>query len=179
MKASNDFHILQNQFGASPGVLPLSGCFLDGCSAGTYSMNYHWDNIKGLIAGAGSNYNRIENNRFEESAACGLQIGDSGGEAGYNIITGNTIHTNSKNNYGAYNQVEAMNANNTTFSGNQIFSWDHTATASRNALYLSDTCKEWIIKDNIFRHFTERAIVYDKNGKHIIKDNITGESVER
>ncbi|MBP5275007.1 MAG: right-handed parallel beta-helix repeat-containing protein [Abditibacteriota bacterium] len=177
--ASNDFHIIGNQFGGSAECTPLSGCFLDGCSAGTYTMNYHWDNGKGLVLGSGSNFDRIENNRFEESRSCGLQIGDENGETSYDIITGNTIHTNSKNNFGAADQVAAFNANNITFTNNQLFSWNHLETASRNALFLSDTCREWIIKDNIFRHFTQMPVVYDKNGKHIIKDNITGERVKK
>ena len=179
MRCSNDYHVTGTQFGGSPEVLPSAGCYMENSSAGTYSMNYHWDNAKGLVLGTECNFNRIENNRFEESAFCGLQIGDENGRCGYNIVTGNTIHTNSKNNYGAYDQVAAFNANNVTFADNQIFSWNHLQTASRNALFVSEGCKEWIIKDNIFRHFTERPLVYDKNGKHIIKDNITGEKVER
>ena len=99
LRSSNDFHIVGNQFGGSSEVLPSSGCFMENCSAGTYTMNYHWDNAKGLVMGAECNFNRIENNRFEESAACGLQIGDENGRCGYDIITGNTFHTNSKNKY--------------------------------------------------------------------------------
>ena len=63
---NNDFYIVGNQFGTHRDF-PRTGCVLDHSSAGSYSLNYHWGNHVALRMGPGANYNRIENNRFEES----------------------------------------------------------------------------------------------------------------
>ena len=75
---SNDFFILTNQFGTHQsgqtdpsGEVPRTGAVLDHCSAGTYSQNYHWDQQVALRMGPGACYNRIQNNRFEESRESG------------------------------------------------------------------------------------------------------------
>ena len=150
-------------------------------SAGTYSMNYHWGNVIGLIVGAGSSYNRIENNRFEESREAGIIIGEQNSDQSvyFTIVSGNTIHTNSEHSYGKYNAVEAFDAHNITFTQNQIFSWWHPGQATKNGLVLDDNCTEWIIKDNQFFHHTEKGMIINKNGKHIIKDNIIGEKLPK
>ena len=62
---NNDFYVVGNQFGTHR-TFPRSGCVLDHSSAGTYSMNYHWGNQVALRMGPGANFNRVENNRFEE-----------------------------------------------------------------------------------------------------------------
>lgn len=175
--ANNDFYFVQNQIGTG-GTSPIAGCMLKNSSAGTYSMNYHWGNTVGLVVGENSSYNRIENNRFEESREAGLQIGEKGGDGNYfTIITGNTIHTNSEHSYGIYNAIEGFNSHSTIFTQNQVFSWWSPGQATRNGLVLDEGCTEWIIKDNHFYHHTEKPIIANANGKHIIKDNIFGDKL--
>jgi parallel beta helix pectate lyase-like protein len=170
---SNDFFILGNQFGAHGGV-PEFGAVLDHSSAGTYSMNYHWDNVVGLHLGPGSSFNRIENNRFEESRRQGILIGDpKGGDGCYEtIILGNTIHTNSKLNSGKYPAVEAFDAQDVVFSNNQVFSWNANTTRHTSAVVAGRNCRSWIIKDNIFRNHTQEALVLEHPDTHIVKGNL-------
>ncbi len=174
--SNNDFYILQNQFGAhsrSGARAPRSGTALWPSSAGSYSLNYHWGNRVALRVGPGSHFNRFENNRFEQSKETGVVIGQSGGAGCYlNIWTGNTFHTNSEERSGAWPAVEAYGASDTTFTSNQVFSWDSASVRHRNSLVIGPGCRNWIVKDNVFRHNTERAIVYDENAQHIVKDNL-------
>ena len=80
---------------------PTTGARLDHSSAGTYTLNYHWGNVVALRLGPGSHFNRIENNRFEQSRETGILIGEPKGDAcQLNIILGNTIHTNSEGDSG-------------------------------------------------------------------------------
>ena len=124
-------------------------------------MNYHWGNVVALRLGPGANFNRVENNRFEQSRENGILIGDAKGDACMlNIITGNTIHTNSEGNSGTFNAVEAHNAFDTTFTTNQIFSWNSDATKAKSGVVITDNCRRWIVKDNIIRHCADKPIVY-------------------
>jgi len=169
---NNDFYITGNQFGTHT-KYPRTGCVLDHSSAGTYSMNYHWGNMNALRLGPGANFNRIENNRFEQSRETGIVIGSPKGDGCvYNIITGNTIHTNSEGEPGVYPAVSAANAVETTFCTNQIFSWNRDVVKQSAALVVGAGCRHWIIKDNIFRDCTGKALVYDEGAGHIVKDNL-------
>lgn len=171
---NNDFYIVGNQLGRGPGRNPKTGARLDHSSAGTYSMNYHWGNGVALHLGPGANFNRIENNRFEQSQQTGIMIGDlkGGDPSQLNIITGNTIHTNSEGASGKFNAVEAHDAHAFTFTNNQIFSWDCNSVKCKSGLALGNNCRSWIIKDNIVRHCTAKPIVYDPKDGHIVEDNI-------
>ncbi len=173
---SNDFYITGNQFGSGGEKVPHSAVLLDHSSAGSYTLNYHWGHTVALRM-IGSNFNRIENNRFEQSRENGILIGDpKGGDACmFTIITGNTIHTNSETNSGKYSAVEAYDAVETTFCTNQIFSWNSEAVKAKHGLVIGRGCKDWIVKDNNIRHVTEQAIVYDKKAGHIVKDNLVDE----
>lgn len=173
---NNDFYICGNQFGAQPDRFAKTGCRLEHSSAGTYTKNYHWGNVVGLVV-TGSNFNRIENNRIEESRESGILLGgrDVADWCGFTIITGNTIHTNSENNKGLYSAVVAYNAPETTFCTNQIFSWDSNSQKMKSGLVIGEGCKNWIVKDNNIRHVVEKAIVYDKKSGHIVKDNLVDE----
>jgi hypothetical protein len=173
-RANNDFYITGNQFGAGGDKAPRSGVLLDHSSAGTYTMNYHWGNVVALRLGPGAHYNRIENNRFEQSRESGLVIGDSrgGDSCNFNIITGNTIHTNSEHNSGKFPAVIAYDASDVTFCQNQIFSWNSEAVRHTDGLVLGRGCRNWIVKDNIFRHHTGKAIVSEEKAEHVVKDNL-------
>lgn len=170
---NNDFYITENQFGAGSGCHPRTGARLDHSSAGTYTLNYHWGNVVALKLGPGANFNRIQNNRFEQSRETGLLIGDAKGDAcQLNIITGNTIHTNSEGDSGHFNAVEAHNTLATTFTANQVFSWNSTACKAKSGVVFADNCRQWIVKDNIIRHCTEKPIIYGSEDGHIVKDNM-------
>ncbi len=167
---NNDFYIIGNQFGHDRWgreARPSTGCLLERSSAGTYSENYHWGNVNAFKMMA-CNFNRIENNRFEESNESGIVIG--GGA--YNIILGNTIHTNSQGNFGKFPAVIASNASVFQFCSNQILSWDSRTTKHKNGLVLEAGCGKWIVKDNIIHHSTDKALVYQEDAGHIVKDNI-------
>jgi len=142
-------------------------------------MNYHWGNQVGLRLGPGASFNRIENNRIEQSRESGIIIGSPTVKSwnGFNIITGNTIHTNSETNFGKYPAVVAYDTDDTTFTANQICSWDSVGVRHKNGIVL-ERCKNWIIKDNIIRHQTEKAIIYNKKDGHIVKDNLIDKDVK-
>lgn len=170
---NNDFYFIGNQFGTHSGN-PRTGCVLDHSSAGTYSMNYHWGNQVAMRLGPGSHYNRIENNRFEESQQTGVEIGDAKGDSCiYNIITGNTFHTNSQSKSGEYSAVQAVNASSTTFCQNQLFSWNGLKFKHKSGLVIGLGCTHWIVTNNILRDSVQKSLVFDETAGHIIKDNIT------
>ena len=170
---NNDFYFIGNQFGSGPSKTPKSGVRLDHSSAGTYTLNCHWGNAVALRLGPGANFNRVENNRFEQSRETGILIGDPKGDVcQLNIFTGNTIHTNSEGNSGRFNAVEAHNTFATTFTSNQIFSWDSGTCKAKSGVVFADNCRQWIVKDNIIRHCTEQPIVCGSKDGHIVKDNI-------
>lgn len=170
---NNDFYFTSNQFGNGPSKHPKSGTNLEHSSAGSYTLNYHWGNTVALRL-VGAHFNRIENNRFEQSSETGILIGAPKGEVcQLNIIIGNTIHTNAEGNSGKFNAVEAHNTVATTFTSNQIFSWDSATVKAKSGVVFTDNCKQWIVKDNIIRHYTEKPLVYGLKDGHIVKDNLT------
>jgi len=171
---NNDFYIIGNQFGCWK-EKPKVGAALIHSSAGTYSLNYHWGNDVAMTLGPGGDYNRIENNRFEQSRTSGIVIGnpDTADQWNrFNILTGNTIHTNSEGNFRQYSAVVAYDAHDTIFSSNQVFSWWPPETQHKSALVLGRGCADWIVTGNIMRHNAEQAIVAAEDAGHIIKDNI-------
>lgn len=173
---NNDYYIVGNQFGTHS-ARPRVGCHLDHSSAGTYTLNYHWDNDVAFILGPGAHYNRIVDNRFEESRREGVRIGaeDATDACRLNIITGNTIHTNGKGTVGAHPAVRAWRAEDTIFSANQVFSWNADQTRHTAALVLDPACRDWIITGNTFRHHTDAALVLAGEG-HVVRDNIGADS---
>ena len=174
---NNDFYITGNQFGAhgrQGKSAPRTGCVLDHSSAGTYTRNYHWGNKNAFRLGPGAHYDRIENNRFEESYEAGVIIGDPKGDSSfYNILTGNTIHTNSKGETGVHPAVVAYNSRDIIFCTNQIFSWDTNTYKHKSSLVVVTGCAHWIVKDNTMRNNTGPTLVYDKDAGHIVSDNVT------
>ncbi len=174
---NNDFYLDGNQFGAHARQgthAPRSGVLLDHSAAGTYSRNYHWGNRVALRLGAGSHFNRIENNRFEQSRETGILIGDPDGREDIflTILLGNTIHTNSEETSAAFAAVEASRAVDFTFAANQVFSWNSAVTRHRASLVLGTGCRNWIVKDNILRHNSGPALVYATDAGHVVKDNL-------
>lgn len=168
---SNDFFILENNFGRGG----KAGCLLENSSAGTYSMNYHWDNKNALRLTNNCHFNRIENNRFEESYETGVIFGEKGnnnGTVSLNIFTGNTVHSNSKNNYGKFNAIEMYNTVDLTFTNNQVFSWNNQDSSVKSCLVMDNTCSGFVIKDNIFKHHVAEALIYPQKAGCIVKDNL-------
>jgi hypothetical protein len=181
---NNDFIFIGNTFGTHQrgqmdpnGPVPRTGVVLDHSSAGSYTLNYHWDNLVAFRM-IDSNFNRIENNRFEESRQSAIIISTCNSPApnAWNIIVGNHIHTNSKFNYGKFTAIIASNTIDTTFCQNQIFSWDYRTRITKRALELREGCRHWIIKNNIIQHTKEKpSIIYNEDGGHIVKDNFINE----
>jgi hypothetical protein len=174
---SNDYYIIGNQFGAHQRLkelAPTAGAVIDHSSAGTFTMNYHWENKVAMKLGPGSHFNRIENNRFENSRECGVIIGSPDSDEGsyLNIFTGNTIHTNSMGKSGGFAAIQAYNSIQTTFTSNQVFSWDSANYKHKSSLVIGKGCAKWIVKDNFFYHNTEKPLVYDESAGHIVKDNV-------
>jgi hypothetical protein len=168
---NNDFMISGNQFGVHRGT-PEVGVVLERSSAGNYTGNYHWDNVVGVRVGPLSHYNRIANNRFEESRHQGLVINGEGGDPSYHtIISGNTFHTNSKTNPGQYSAVAAWNAHDVVFSSNNVFSWDAATTRHLHGLEMHG-CKSWVIGGNIFRNHEGEAILATECENLRLSDNI-------
>lgn len=115
-----------------------------------------------MTLGPGSDYNRIENNRFKESRTNGIIIGNPSEPDQwnrFNTITGNMIHTNSAGNMRQYDAVVAYDAHNTIFSRNQVSSWYPPTTQHRSALVLGRGCDTWIVTGNIMRHNSAAAII--------------------
>ncbi len=174
---NNDFYIVGNQFGAHSREgenAPQTGARLEYSSAGTYSMNYHWSNRVAFRLGPGSNYNRVENNRFEMSYEQGVIIGDpeGGWDNWLNIFLGNTFHTNSMGESGKWPAVEAFDAKQTLFSSNQVFSWNAKDYKHKSSLVLARGCHGWLIKDNFLLNNTEAALVLGEATGCVVKDNI-------
>ncbi len=171
---NNDFLIVGNQFGRWEEA-PQVGCWLEHSSAGSYTLNYHWDNDIAFRLGPGSDYNRIENNRFEESRTHGILIGDPvepNQWNRFNTITGNTIHTNSKTNWREYAAVIAYDAHDTIFNSNQVFSWYPPDTQHSEGLVLERGSFDWLVTGNILRHQSGLAIRAQSDHGHLIKDNL-------
>ncbi len=92
--------------------------------------------------------------------------------AGALTTAGNTFHTNSEEKPGTWPAIEAHGACDTTFTSNQVFRWDSATVRHRNSPVLGAGCRNWMVKDNVFRQHAERAIVYDEKAGHIVKDNL-------
>jgi parallel beta-helix repeat protein len=141
---SDDFFYHNNQFGVTKtGVVPQVGAYLQNSSAGTYSENYHWGNTVGFRH-VDCNYNRIEDNRFEESKQQGAYL--SG--CTRTIFSGNTIHTNSQQTLGAYDNAYFTNCDTLIVSGNDSFDWNSGATAHRYAFFFDVGCAAVEVKGN-------------------------------
>ncbi len=169
---NNDFYIIRNQFGTH-GKFPEVGAYLVNSSAGSYTLNYHWGNRVAFRMAAGSHFNRIENNRFENSRAEGVILGDEKPWACMlTIFTGNTVHTNSEGAPGKHAAMTATNVHDCTFTSNQVFSWDATHVKHLHSLVLGAGCRNWIVKDNILRANEGPSLVYAEGNGHIVKDNL-------
>jgi hypothetical protein len=123
--------------------------------------------------GQGSHFNRISSNRFENARKEAVILG---GDVPYacmlTIFTGNTVHTSSESKSGRYAAVTARNVVDMTFTSNQVFSWDSAKIRHRSSLVLEKGCRNWIIKENIFRHNVEKSLIYEQDQGHIVRDNI-------
>lgn len=175
LRFSNDFMVSGCQFGAhrlQKERAPRTGGFLDHASAGSYVMNFHWGNRVAVRLSGACNFNRLQNNRLEESREVGLRIGEEGGDGCYlNIVTGNTLHTNSQDETGKWPAVEAFGACDLTFCQNQVFSWDSNRLRHRNGVVMGKGCRTWIVKENVVRHVTGAALVFEQGAGHIVGDN--------
>ena len=130
---ANDFSYTGNQFGslAPTTEFPAVGVRLDYSSNGFFSDNLIWASVEGGNF-TNSKYNRIVNNRFEQSRHSGVQI-DTCEEF---IFTGNWINANSQSPTNTYNQLTVTNTKNSTFCSNIFFSWDYPSVVAKNSIEL-------------------------------------------
>lgn len=139
---SNDFRILNNQYGSLVGVTHAAiGCYLNNSSAGLYQGNYHWQNIVGFKAQSCS-YNTYALNRFEINDQQGAYL--TGGY--YNQFTGNKLYSNSQSSNGAYDNFYSSSWSGAIVSENWVFTWD--ATNSRWGMYFDTGCNDVALKNN-------------------------------
>ncbi|WP_186265063.1 right-handed parallel beta-helix repeat-containing protein [Burkholderia gladioli] len=117
---SSDFFYHNNQFGITEGgATPQVGAYLLNSSAGTYTENYHWDNLVGFRL-VNSNYVRVINNRFEESEQQGAFLSN----CVRTIFVGNTLHTNSQQTVGGYDNAYFRDCDTLQLVSNNSFSWN-------------------------------------------------------
>lgn len=144
---SNDFKILDNQFGRLAGVtLADYGVFSDQCSQGNYSENYHWDNGIGCVMNSG-NGNTVALNRFEENQYEGYF--QNGGQN--NIFDLNKIHSNSSAALSASDGVYIQNASIQSIVGNHSYSFD--TRRHRWGINVDTGCSEISIGRNKIQHY--------------------------
>jgi hypothetical protein len=139
---NNDFHILNNQFGALSGVAAASiGCYLNNSSAGLYTGNYHWSNVIGFLA-VSCNYNTYSLNRFEINNHQGVYF-NTGVK---NQFTNNKIYSNSQFGNGLYDNVYFIDWAQGIVGLNHVFRWD--ATNSKWGMYFDSGCNDVQLKNN-------------------------------
>ncbi|WP_336816856.1 right-handed parallel beta-helix repeat-containing protein [Burkholderia gladioli] len=128
---SNDFYYHKNQFGITEsGVTPQVGCYLQNSGAGTYTENYHWQNVVGLRA-LNSNYTRIENNRADINQQQGMYF-DS---CVRTTVLGNDVHSNSTSSPGTYDDTYFVNCDTIIYASDKIFTWDPAITQRFSAYF--------------------------------------------
>lgn len=143
----NDFHMENNQFGRLAGItLATVGCYLDNSSAGTYSGNYHWDNVVGFKAES-CNYNTYACNRFEESSQENVLI--SAGS--YTLFCDNKVHTASKGSSGSHDNVVVTGATYFSATGNSLFQWSGN---SRWGININTGCEHVTLGKNQIQGFS-------------------------
>lgn len=141
---SADFWYEGNQFGILPSAVhPAYGAFLDNSSAGTYTRNYHWNNVIGFQM-QNSNYNRVEINRFEESDQQGVFLNG----CTRTIFSGNTLHTNSEASKGTYDSAYFANCDTIVIDGNDTFDWNAGTTGHRYSYSVNAGCNNVEIGGN-------------------------------
>jgi len=139
---SNDFHILNNQFGSLSGVAAAAyGCNLNNSSAGLYTGNYHWSNVVGFLA-TSCDYNTYSLNRFEINNQQGAYF-NTGVK---NQFTNNKIYSNSLSGNGLYDNVYFINWSSAIVGSNYVFRWD--ATNSKWGMYFDTGCSNIQLKNN-------------------------------
>jgi hypothetical protein len=144
---SNDYHYLENQFGRLAGITKaVYGAYLDNSSAGTYGMNYHWNNGIGCVNNS-ANYATVSLNRFEESDTNGYS--QNGGA--YVIFTNNKVHTNSQTSTGTSDGAYFTNVTFLVLGHNLAFSFD--SSRHRWDINIDSGCDNVTIGKNKLNNF--------------------------
>jgi hypothetical protein len=139
---SNDFHILNNQFGSLVGVTAAGiGCCLTNSNAGLYQGNYHWSNTTGFAA-VSCSYNTYSVNRFEINLNQGAYF--NGGLQ--NQFINNKLYSNSQSGNGSYDNAYFINWGQGIVNANHVFTWD--STNSKWGIYFDSGCTDVQLKNN-------------------------------
>lgn len=121
---SNDYHILNNQFGSLGSYSATAGSYLDNSSAGLYQGNLHWENVRGYQQES-CNYNTVSDNRFELSDQENVYI-----NGGYKtVFDANKVFSGSLSGNGLYDNVYVKDTTSFQCTGNSVFTWDSTYTS--------------------------------------------------
>lgn len=138
MAHSNDFHIVDNQFGVLEGVAGAqAGCNLNNSAAGTYKGNYHWGNVVAFTASS-AHYLRVIGNRFEMSGKEGVVMNGCVDV----IFSNNSIHTNSQSQFGAYDNAYFSGMTTLIISNNNSFDWSGGSSYHRWGINIDAGCAD-------------------------------------
>lgn len=140
---TNDFTIFECDFGRQGTMTgyPSHGVYFDNASAGLYMGCSHWDNTVAFEATGASNYNRISNNRWEESQNENVIYGGTGA---HNQITNNIAHTGGKAAKDTYVNVSLTSTgSNNLLDDLTTFSWDTALYRNTYALSIGASVTGW------------------------------------
>ena len=135
---SQDYSYTGNQLGSigpfGPSNRPALGVRMTACSNGYFADNLIWQCGAGALFQSGCNYNRITNNRFEESQQAGLVFSF----CDENIIMGNWINDNSLQTTNTYDGFGMFTCTNNTVVGNIVYNWEQPAILQRNSFIVGN-----------------------------------------
>lgn len=173
MKGCKGFTVSGNQYGYTfPDQTP-AGAYLDHCTDGIYTLNYHWGNRNGIQVAQGCERIDIVDNRAEQSKESGLLLGGIPGGAPNRDLTirGNTFHTNPELKPGTASDVTASNTSDVKFIANQLYTW-WEPRRFRHGVELADDCMNWTIEGNFVRDNNEKAIKHNPKSGHTFHLNL-------
>lgn len=156
---ANDFSYTGNQFGslAPTTEFPAVGVRLDYSSNGFFSDNLIWSCVNGANF-TNSKYNRIVNNRFEDSCQNGCQIV----ACEEFIFNSNWVNSNSLSSTNTYNNLTIQSTQNSTFCSNIFFNWNYPTFVVKNSIELKT--------NSIFNTFSANKSVVPGTA-HIVLDS--------
>ena len=135
---SQDYSYTGNQLGSigpfGPSNRPALGVRLTACSNGYFADNLIWQCTVGALFQTGCNYNRITNNRFEESQREGVIFSF----CDENIILGNWINDNSLETTNTYDGFGMYTCVHNTVSNNIVYNWEQPTILQKNSFIIAN-----------------------------------------
>lgn len=141
----NDFTIVGNQVGSfmPRSAFPGIGVKLEAARAGTFTGNMIWLNGMGcqIISG---DYNRITDNRFEESEYTNISIVGSQ----QSVFCNNWINDASNAATNTYDACQFYNVGSSVISGNVVSSWEYPTATHRTSYSFEAACTGNTVTNN-------------------------------